>query len=72
MSMYRRAEPGRVLIVGTESGWREYTPTGRGYAGELVLPNGPLTPYDPQDRGSVAGVQVWSIRDPRTPREKTP
>lgn len=58
------AGPGRVLVVGTDSGWREYEPGKHGYAGELVLPNGPLTAYDPQDMGVRNDVRVWSIRQP--------
>lgn len=53
-------EPGRVLVVGTDTGWREYTAIPPGYAGRVVLPRGPL-PDGSQDRGTRNGVRVWSI-----------
>ena len=54
------AEPGRVLVIGSDAGWREYTAIPPGYGGKVVLPNGPL-PDGSEDRGTRNGVRVWSV-----------
>jgi hypothetical protein len=59
------AEPGRVLIVGCDSGWRTYEPSRDGLAGELILPYPQgISGHDPQDMGVFGGVRIWSIRKP--------
>jgi hypothetical protein len=64
-------EPGRILVVGTDSGWRLWEDKPPGYAGELILPNGSLADCDPQDAGVVHDIRRWSIRDPRVNEQET-
>jgi hypothetical protein len=58
------AEPGRVLVIGCDSGWRTYLQGGG--AGDLVLPYpATITRRDPRDMGVFHDVRVFSIRAPR-------
>ncbi|MEV1175305.1 hypothetical protein [Nonomuraea sp. NPDC049784] len=63
-------EPGRIVVGGSEQGWRQWEPDNRhGWrnTGKLVLGPVSLEPYDPHWIALIEdAIGLYSIRDPRT------
>lgn len=61
-------EPGRIVVGGSEAGWRLWERRGSGWhnTGVIVAPAGPITDHDPHSVGLWDdAICLYSIRDPR-------